>query len=151
MAIGTLTVAPLTALGTTYPGLVIPLDILNFPDGFPHADPVWEVEPVKGMGVNYNRLRLNRQEYPPDVLRCMVGYADYPTAVTAARAWRQLVGHLAQLTYTAGGTQYALAANLYLTRVVASPVAGPVIGATLNVPGAQARVVAQIEYEYTAI
>ncbi len=152
MTIGTLTVAPLVFQGTTYPGLVIALDILNFPDGFPHADPVFEVEPVKGMGVNYNRLRLNRMEYPADMLRCMAGYADYPTAVTAARAWRQLVGHTAQLSYTAGGIRYDLSdTNLYLTSVVASPIAGPLVGATLNVPGSQARVAAQFGFEYTAI
>lgn len=150
MAIGTLTVAPLVAFGVTYPGLVIALDILNFPDGFPHADPVWEVEPIKGMGVNFNRLRLNRMEYPPDALRCMAGYADYPTAVTAARAWRQLVGHLAQLRYTAGGQLYSIDSNLYLTSVTAVPRTGPLVGAALNVPGAQAMVTAQFGFEYTA-
>ena len=151
MAIGTLTVAPLTVLGTTYPGLVIALDILNFRDGFPHINPVWQVDPIKGMGVNNNRLRLNRMDYPEDGMQVMAGYDNYADAVTAACAWRQLVGHLAQLSYTAGGVQYDLAPNLFLLAIAAVPAAGPLVGATLNVISPQAFVAARVEFEYTAV
>lgn len=135
-----LTVAPLTIGVITDPGLVIQLDLVRFPEGFPNADPSWVVEPVIAQGVNFSRLRLVRRQYKAFKMLCSVGYATYAAAVTATRAWRQLVGHQAQLQYTAGGTLYVLTGNMNIGDVVAHPFPGEYIAVAPNVPGAMGSV-----------
>lgn len=148
MSLGTLTVAPLNLPSPNNDaGGVVNFDNIIFDDGFPHEDPSWVVEPITAMGVDYSRIRLVRREFIPYRMTTVSGFPTYGDAVTAARAWRQFVGHLAQLTYNAGGNQYVLG-NSYILSLVAMPMSGPLVGAALTYPGALAFVQAQFNLQF---
>lgn len=143
-ALGILTVAPLSAAAGGAAGGTVAMDILNFDDGFPHADPTAVVEPITAMGVNYSRLRIVRYEFIPFRLSTLTAFNTYADAVTAARQYRQFVGHVGSLIYTAGGVQYSLG-NMYLNSLVAAPASGTVIGAALAV-GAQGQAFVRTQF-----
>ena len=136
-ALGTLTILP----SSPDPGLDFGFDLLRFNDGFPHADPVWLVEPVSAMGVNYTRLRKLRLDFPVFQMNVMLGTIDWGTAVAFARAWRQVKGRLATLSYTTGGSTYSISDPMYVEEVSAEPQPGELIAPGQITPGATAKAV----------
>jgi len=111
-------------------------DLLNFENGFPDIDLVWQPQKLVSMGVDGTRVRLNRKDYPEFGVRMCRGFTNFDGAVTEARALRTMNGSVGTLVFTSAGVTYTPSTTFYIVIQSSTPRPGRFIGGEVEPAGA---------------